>query len=239
MSENGHAGGSGRATGLEGPAAQLYGDATLETYVEASGLKVGYLEGPDPAYVDDDGLDYEAPSGDEGGVEELLDELIDIVAAAKSVPLSASVMISRDEVLELLEAAREELPDELRRARRLLKDREEVLSVGHREAREIVEDARVHVEAMVQRTEIVRQAEHRAVRIVEEAAAEARRLTHEAEDFIDQRLAAFEIVLDRTMRTVRTGRERLAVVPPEQPGTEQGGSGVISEADLFFDQDDD
>src|ERR1039458_2840885 len=120
----------------------------------------------------------------DGGVEGVLDELIDIMAAAKSVPLSSSVLIPRDEVLELIEAARDEFPEELRRARRLLKDREEVVAAARREASEIIEDARVHAERMVQRTEIVRQGEHRAVRLVEDAEAECRRLRHEADDYI-------------------------------------------------------
>lgn len=196
---------------------------------------------------------YLGPEGQEGyddgtaepvdaGVEGIIDELIDIVATAKSVPLSASVMISRDEVLELLEAAREDLPDELRRAKRLLKDREEVFLAARREAGVIVDDARVQAEQMVQRTEIVRQAEYRAVRIVEDAEAEARRLKHEAEDYVDQKLAGFEIVLDRTMKTVRAGRERLAAVPADpygEPGDGDGdGLGPLEDGeDPFFDQD--
>ncbi|MHB8244535.1 MAG: ATP synthase F0 subunit B [Acidimicrobiales bacterium] len=180
----------------------------------------------------------------DAGVEGILDELIDIVAAAKSMPLSASVMISRDEVLELLEAAREELPEELRRAKRLLKDREEVFVAARREAGEISDDARVQAERLVQRTEIVRQAEYRAVRIVEDAEAEARRLRHEAEDYVDQKLAGFEIVLDRTMKTVRAGRERLAAVPADpygdggQDAGADGNPGAGStDSDPFFDQD--
>ena len=45
---------------------------------------------------------------------DLLDELMDIIATAKSMPLSSSVMVSRDEVLDLLEAARDQFPEELR-----------------------------------------------------------------------------------------------------------------------------
>jgi F0F1-type ATP synthase membrane subunit b/b' len=180
-----------------------------------------------------------------GGVEEHLDELIDIISTAKAMPLSASVLINREEALDAVEAARNEFPEELRRARRLLKDREEVLAAARREAAEIIEDARVHAERMVQRTEIVRQAEHRAVRLVEDAEAECRRLRHEADDYIDQKLAAFEIVLDRTMRTVRAGRERLAAVPTDHEpdaaadqwfeGGAAAGGGAPTEG--FFDQD--
>lgn len=193
-----------------------------------------------PGHEPGQGPEEGGPDTVDSGVEGIVDELIDIVATAKSVPLSASVMIAREEVLELLEAAREEFPDELRRARRLLKDREEVLVSARREAAEIIDDARVQAERMVQRTEIVRQAEYRAVRIVEGAEAESRRLRHEAEDYVDQRLAGFEIVLDRTMKTVRAGRERLAAVPADT--FEDGEAvaplgGVGDEGDPFFDQD--
>ncbi len=184
--------------------------------------------------------DGDVGSDVDGGVEGVLDELIDIVSTAKSVPLSSSVMIARDEVLELLEAARDAFPEELRRARRLLKDREEVLQSARREAAEIIEDARVHAERMVQRTEIVRQAEHRATRLVEDAEAESRRLRHEAEDYIDQKLAGFEIVLDRTMKTVRSGRERLAAVPEDPTDVNQEADAHAEGTDAgdgLFDQD--
>jgi cell division septum initiation protein DivIVA len=158
------------------------------------------------------------------------------------MPLSSSAIVTRDEVLDLLEAIRDELPEELRRARRMLKDHEELLAAARREAADIVSDGRVQSERMVQRTEIVRQAEHRAVRIIEDAEAEARQMRHEAEDYVDQKLAGFEIVLDRTLKTVRAGRERLASVPPPppKPGDESQaelGDEAWLSGEGFFDQD--
>ena len=185
--------------------------------------------------------DADAPS-EEGNVEDLIEELIEIITSAKSMPLSSSAIVTRDEVLDLLEAIRDGLPEELRRARRMLKDHEELLAAARREAADIVGDARVQAERMVQRTEIVRQAEHRAVRIVEDAEAAARQMRHETEDYVDQKLAGFEIVLDRTIKTVRTGRERLAAVPAPQPlpgdepPGELGDEGWLA-GDGLFDQD--
>lgn len=182
-------------------------------------------------------------SQESGGVEDLVDELIEIVTTAKSMPLSSSAIITRDEVLDLLEAVREELPEELRRARRTLKDHEELLTAARRESADIVEDGRVQAERMVQRTEIVRQAEHRAVRVVEEAEAEARRLRHESEDYVDQKLAGFEIVLERTLKTVHSGRDRLAAVPNvagddlEDPDGPTGDPLDDGDPENLFDQD--
>lgn len=147
----------------------------------------------------------------------LLRRAADLVASARPMPLSSSVMINRDEVLDLLGEAIDRLPDELRQARWLLKEREDFLARVQGEGDEILDQASAKAEAMVQRTEVVKAAEQRAKRIVEDAQDEARRLRHECEDFCDQRLAQFEIVLNRTMKMVHAGREKLNATPMSAP----------------------
>lgn len=149
-------------------------------------------------------------------VEDLLRQAVDTVASARRAPLSSSVLVARDDLVETLQRALEVLPDELRQARWLLREREEFLAQRQREADELIDTVRAQAERMVQRTEIVRQASQVAQRLVEDARDEARRLRHEAEDFCDKKLASFEVVLERTARTVRAGRERLTM--PSAPG---------------------
>jgi hypothetical protein len=141
--------------------------------------------------------------------EQIMLRLREIVADAPKVPLSASAMVSREELLELLDEAIDRLPDELRAARWLLKERDEFLTKVRHEGEEIVNQARARAEQLVQRTEVIKAAEQRAYEIVDRAEADARRLRHEVEDFCDQKLASFEIVLDRTMSMVATGRAKL------------------------------
>jgi cell division septum initiation protein DivIVA len=141
--------------------------------------------------------------------EDVLLQLRDVIEAARPVPLSASSMIAKEEVLELVDEALAQLPEELRAARWLLKEREEFLARTRHEADEILEQARARAERMVQRTEVVKAAEQRAYEIVDAAEADARRLRHEVEDFCDQKLASFEIVLERTQKLVAAGRSKL------------------------------
>ena len=138
--------------------------------------------------------------------ELLLKRVLDTVAGARPMPLSASVMINRDEVVEMLEEAIARLPDELRAARWLLKEREEFLAKVRREGDDILEQARARAERMVQRTEVVKAADARARQIVDRAEDQARRMRLECEDFCDQKLASFEIVLERTQKLVAAGR---------------------------------
>ena len=176
--------------------------------------------------------------------EGLVRRVIEIIDGTRALPLSSSVKLdNKEEVLELLEDACERLPEETRQARWLLKERDEYLAKMKREGDDLVYAARLQAERMVQRTEIVREAQQAARRIVEEARDEARRLRLEAEDYCDQKLAAFEVVLDRTIKTVAAGREKLSVTPmPLVDGRDTDIAGIDAEDDLdgedaFFDQD--
>ncbi len=176
-----------------------------------------------------------------GDAELLLRRVLDLVNAAPKMPLSSTVRLEKDEVVELLEEAVSRLPDELRQARWLLKEREEYLAKVQREADDILAAARERAERIVQRTELVREAQRLSARILEEANDEARRLRHEAEDYCDQKLAAFEIVLERTMKTVQAGREKLQVAPIPAPAPADAGipnADLENSGEVFFDQDD-
>jgi cell division septum initiation protein DivIVA len=163
----------------------------------------------------------------------LLERLRDILDAARKLPMSASVSINRDEFGALLQDAIDGLPEELREARWLLKERDAVVERAAHEAQRLVEAARVRAERMVEKNELVREARRTSEEILEDAERHAAALQHEAEDYVDRKLAAFEVVLDRTMQTVQKGRERLQVHAP---------SPVVNDADAdendFFDQDD-
>jgi F0F1-type ATP synthase membrane subunit b/b' len=176
-------------------------------------------------------------------LETLLLQLREMVDAARTMPMSASVLVNREETLEVLDEALRTLPDELRHARWLLKEREEYLAQARRDAEDIVEAGRVQAERMVERTEVAREARRVAQQVVARAESDSRRLRHEAEDYIDQKLAAFEVVLERTMQTVVKGREQLqAVVEPLAAPGEHGEEALdaLYEPDesAVFDQDD-
>jgi hypothetical protein len=172
-------------------------------------------------------------------VEQMLRRLHELVASARPMPLSTSVMVNRDEVLDLLDETIERLPDELRAARWLLKEREEYLAKVKREGEEILDQARTRAERMVQRTEVVKASESRARKIVDAATDEAARLKNEVEDFCDQKLASFEIVLERTMKMVGAGRQKLqgSINPADLPGVGPRNHTAAGDDPAVFDQD--
>ena len=159
-----------------------------------------------------------------------IQQLEDMVREAKSMPLSSSALLNRDEVLELIEQMKATLPEEVKQARWVVRDREELLAKARRDAERIVEEARADQLRMATKEEIYRRAEEEAERIGGQAEDDARRVRLEAEDYVDGRLAQFEIALQRltedvvvthealakTLLQVQAGRQRLRGTTPAQ-----------------------
>ena len=164
----------------------------------------------DDLSFDDEEFRSRRRRGEEPGTEGLLLELLDLLEAAKPIPLSASARINnKEEVVALLQEAISKLPEELKDARWLLKQRADYLAKIQYDADDLTRTAQARVAQMVQRTEVVKAAEVKARKILTEAEGNARRLRLECEDYCDQRRAAFEIVLERTLDGVSKGREKM------------------------------
>ena len=144
-------------------------------------------------------------------VQERLDELTVLVEDAKSMPLSASCIVNRTQVLDLIEEIRQLLPESVHRADELLADREAVVQDGRREADRMVSEHEVYLAAV---------AEADALR--EETLEDTARMRRETDDYIDGKLATFEITLHKTLQAVDRGRERLRSQMYEELATEEG-----------------
>jgi cell division septum initiation protein DivIVA len=158
-------------------------------------------------------------------VHSKLDELLALVSEARSMPMSASCILNRAEVLTLLDEMRELLPEELHHAETVLEEREAVVAEGRREAERLIEDARAEQARLVSQQEVVQEAHAYAVQVVEAARAEAERVRVETDEYVDAKLAGFEVALTKTLAAVTRGREKLARRAEEEAGAAPGSGG--------------
>lgn len=142
-------------------------------------------------------------------VQERLDELAVLIEDAKAMPLSASCIVNRAQVLDLISEIRQLLPESVQRADELLADREAVVQDGRREADRILDRARTESDRLVSEHEVYLAAVDEADALTRQTAAETARMRKETDDYIDAKLATFEITLQKTLQTVDRGRERL------------------------------
>jgi len=164
------------------------------------------------------------PNNSQHNIEDNLRHLEEIIVHAKQMPLSSSALVQREEVLAIIQDALNNLPEEIRQARWALRDREELMAVEQQKAEQLMDQVRAEAARMVDKTEIVRQSRIQADKIIADAQAAARKMINESDDFIDGKLGGFEIVLDRLLRTVQSGRERMASqgMPLSLAGEEPG-----------------
>jgi cell division septum initiation protein DivIVA len=139
-----------------------------------------------------------------------LDDLTALVETAKSMPLSSSCVLPRPDLLTAIDEVRQLLPSEIAEADDVLRDRASVVADGRAEAEEILEKARAERARLVSRTEVALEARQQADQIVSEARESARVMRLEVEDYVDGKLANFEVVLHKTLSAVERGRDKLA-----------------------------
>ncbi|KUL39822.1 cell division initiation protein [Streptomyces sp. NRRL F-4489] len=142
-------------------------------------------------------------------VQKKLDEIVAAVGSARSVPMSASCVVNRAELLAMLEDVRTALPGSLAQAQELLGGREQMVEEARAEAERIIESAHSRRGSLISDTEVVRQAQEEADRILAEARQEAEEIRAQADDYVDSKLANFEVVLTKTIGSVDRGREKL------------------------------
>lgn len=139
-----------------------------------------------------------------------IEEIEQLVRAARAMPMSASCVVNRVELLDHLAELRSLLPDELAGAQRVLADSEAVIEEGRVEAARIIEAATAERARLVSRTEVAREASVEAERILADARADAARMQSEVDDYVDAKLANFEVVLHKTLAAVERGRAKIS-----------------------------
>jgi len=140
---------------------------------------------------------------------EKLNTAIAMVEEARGVPLSASCVVHRGEMLEILNHARDYLPVDFITAEGILEDRDQIIEEGRNSAEAMIATAREDVARMIEQTSIVQAARDEAQRILDDARSIAAEERAEVEAYIDGRLATLEVVLNKTLDAVARGRERL------------------------------
>ncbi|WP_393061088.1 cell division initiation protein [Streptomyces sp. LN549] len=142
-------------------------------------------------------------------VQKKLDEIVEAVGNARSMPMSASCVVNRAELLSMLEEVREALPGSLAQAAEVIGGHEQLVEQARQEAGRIIETAHAERGSLISDTEIVRRSQAEADRILGEARKDAEEIRAEADEYVDSKLANFEVVLTKTIGSVDRGREKL------------------------------
>lgn len=144
-----------------------------------------------------------------GEVQDLVSDMIMAISEAKAIPASGKVIVDREQILHTLELLRDRLPEELRAARWMVRERETFVARTNERVRDLVQRARQKADQMVSETNIIAEATEEANILVRRAEDQAHRIRLEAEDYAEDRLERLEGLMVRVLEQIRTMRTEL------------------------------
>jgi F0F1-type ATP synthase membrane subunit b/b' len=148
-------------------------------------------------------------------IQDRLDELVVLLESARTMPMSASCVVNRAELISRIRDITKRLPEEIFQAQRVLAHREEVVEEGRRQAERIIAEARTQRGTLLSGSALARQAYAEAERIRQQGLREASELRSQVDEYVDRKLANYEVILAKALAAVGQGRE---MIRSDEPG---------------------
>ncbi|MGM0367437.1 MAG: ATPase [Actinomycetota bacterium] len=139
---------------------------------------------------------------------EIVDKIEELVDKSKKIPFSSNVVVSENEIYDLIDELRSILPEELKQARWIVKEREGMIEEAKRQSARITKEAEERAQVLVSESEVLKKANKKSEELMSMVEAKARTIRLEAEDYADEKLANLEAVLHKLLSAVEKGREQ-------------------------------
>jgi cell division septum initiation protein DivIVA len=140
---------------------------------------------------------------------QLLDQLEELAENSPRLPLTGKSLVPTEELYQLADQLRLALPEEVKRAEWVAKEKERLLEESKNEAQKMIQQAKEYIQKLIDESEIVRQAKEQAAQVIESAKQNAQELSQGAAGYAQQILLALDQQLEKTLQTVRRGQEEL------------------------------
>ncbi len=156
----------------------------------------------------------------------LVDRLEELFNESRAIPLTHQVIVDEDRMLDLIDQMRVSIPEEVKKAQKVLAERDRVLAQAQEEANRTVSLAREKSDQVIERDSIVQAAHSRADQIVAQARLDAEASRRDSDQYIFDSLSRLEVELEKILHQVRNGLEALQSqeegLMAEQEAVEQG-----------------
>lgn len=138
-------------------------------------------------------------------IQHLVDRLEELLSSGRHIPFSNLTLVDEQRALELIDQMRISIPEEIEKAKRVIRERDRIMAQANEEAARIRDLAREKSETLIQRDAITQAAQARAASIIEQSRQEAQSIRQEADQYVLDVLSDLEDALMRTVGVVRNG----------------------------------
>lgn len=149
-------------------------------------------------------------SNNQATIEDLIDEMYDVLDKGWKMPLSAGkVFVDGEEVRQILDEIKEEIPSEVRKAKAIVADRSQIIDEAHREAETIIRVAQEKANAMIEQDEVVKQAQAKANELLAQAQAKFKEMRRASNDYVDDLMRRTDESLSENLAELRKTRQNI------------------------------
>ncbi|MBD5139687.1 MAG: ATPase [Ruminococcus sp.] len=162
-------------------------------------------------------------------IDDILDMMDDLLDSAASVPFSVKKsIIDCDQMRDYINEIRLNLPQEIKQAKLIVRDRQSIMSDATKEADAIIRRAEDRAKVIVSNDEITKAAKARAADILNQAQGKAKEIKNVANKYIDDVLVRSEECLQANLADIRKTRQAIKTLPaqniPPQQTIQNGGT---------------
>ena len=139
----------------------------------------------------------------------LIDRLETMVTGAKRVPISNRLMLDEQELADLIDQMRTVLPEEVRAARKVLRERDSIIAEAQQQADDVLKTAHEQAEMLLDEQGLLAEAQARANTFMEEVERDAQERIQGADEYARQVLTQLQAQLGRHLKTIEAGLQSL------------------------------
>ena len=143
-------------------------------------------------------------------IEEILDMMDDTLDKAWSLPMTGGrCVVDVEQMREMMDEIRVNLPGEIKQAKNIVADRNEILRAAKAEAEQLMRRAEERARVLVAQESVVKEAQAKAAEILSQTQSRTKEMKLAAQEFSDSRLRETEESLTRALADLRETRQKL------------------------------
>ncbi len=145
-------------------------------------------------------------------VDELINELQDLIADAKAIPLTGGkVMVEAEKIYDILDEIQDTLPAEVRQAKNIVADRSQIIAEAKKESEDIIRAAEERKKVMIDQSEIMRAAKAEATELLNEVKAKATEMRKAANEYVENLMKKTDDAITAQLTELRKTRQNLRI----------------------------
>lgn len=150
-------------------------------------------------------------------IDDILDMMDDMLDSASSVPFSVKKsIIDCEQMRDYINEIRLNLPQEIKQAKLIVRDRQSIISDANKEAESIIRRAEERAKIIVSNDEITKAAKARSVEMINQAQSRAKEIKNAANQYIDEILVQAEDCLQTNLADIRKTRQAVKTIPTQK-----------------------